>query len=174
LGKVSAVLARIVLALGLLSVGVGGVATPALGASSGAYQAVLHAYESQGQVPPCQFSGVQLERALQGVDAYGAQYFADFTQAIQTALSVRASGSCSAAPAAATPTRVAGPVTPPARFGPVIAATGAGIPAPLAVLGGLLLAVSAIGTGLMVWARRRQAPAAPSGTPAPPAPPSSV
>jgi hypothetical protein len=46
-------------------------------------------------IPPCQFTSVQLEAALKGVDTDGAQYFADFTQAIQAALTSRAAEECS-------------------------------------------------------------------------------
>jgi hypothetical protein len=111
----------------------------------GAYQAVLRVYELQGTVPACQFSAGELEQALKGVDTYGAQYFADFTQAIQSALSARAAGACAgAAPTTASATGTVAP-QPAANFGPVTAATSSGIPAPLAVLGGLTLALAAFG-----------------------------
>ena len=99
-------LARIVLALALASSVPGRRRQRPDGATPGAYQAVLRAYERQGTVPPCQFSPSQLQSALNGVDSYGAQYFADFTQAIQNAISVRASGSCAAS---AGPSRQARP-----------------------------------------------------------------
>jgi hypothetical protein len=145
-----AVLARIVLAVALASACAGAASAPALGATASAYQAVLRVYERQGTVPPCQFSPAQLESALNGVDAYGAQYFADFTQAIQNALSVRASGSCAGGAgvsrAGATPRRPPGSVGPPAHFGPLTAATSAGVPAPLALMGALA-AAAALGAG---------------------------
>src|SRR5579859_224869 len=63
-------------------------------AAADAYREVLSIYEAEGSIPPCQFSSPQLEAALRGEDAYGAQYFADFTDAIQSALAQRASGAC--------------------------------------------------------------------------------
>jgi hypothetical protein len=128
-------------------------ARPALAAPGpGAYQAVLGAYERQGTVPACRFSVAELQAAQRGVDTYGAQYFADFTQAIAAALSARASGACSgsASVSAAAPARAgagAGPGAPrqPARFGPLTAATSAGVPAPLAVMGALAAALALVG-----------------------------
>jgi hypothetical protein len=160
--RISAVTATLVLA----------VSGSALAAPS-AYQAVLGAYERQGTVPACQFSVGELQAALRGVDTYGAQYFADFTQAIGAALSTRASGACSAsasAPAsspvsasasgsastsgsvsARAPSRTGGaPPGPPARFGSVTAATSAGVPAPLAVMGALAAALALFGAVVAV------------------------
>ena len=71
--------------------------SPRAGLAAGAYQQVLHVYEREGSIPPCQFTSAQLQSALNGVDTYGAQYFADFTQAIQAALTSRAGGSCAPA-----------------------------------------------------------------------------
>jgi hypothetical protein len=67
---------------------------PASLARASAYSNVLHTYEQQGSIPPCQFSSSQLSSALKGIDTYGAQYFADFTGAIQSALAARAGGAC--------------------------------------------------------------------------------
>lgn len=125
-----------------------------------AYQRVLRVYERDGAVPACQFSGAQLERALGDVDTYGAQYFADFTQAIQTALSAAASGACArpAQPRASGPGGGAGGSAggtgrsgagPPVRFGPLTAATSAGVPAPL-------LAMGALAVGLGLWGGARE------------------
>jgi hypothetical protein len=63
-------------------------------AHASAYSDVLKTYQLKGSIPPCQYSSKVLNSALKGVDTYGAQYFADFTNAIQTALDNRASGSC--------------------------------------------------------------------------------
>ncbi len=121
--------------------------SPAAAAGPSAYQQVLRVYQSQGTVPACRFSGVELADALKGVDTYGAQYFADFTQAVQSALSARAAGACAPAPApapaAAAP--VGGVPEPPAHFGSVTAATSAGIPAPLAAMAVLALAAGLFG-----------------------------
>ncbi len=156
-------LARIVLALALASVCAGAASATSDGATPGAYQAVLRAYERHGTVPPCQFSPAQLQSALNGVDSYGAQYFADFTQAIQNAISVRASGSCAASAASAGASRAgaarrlpAGSVGPPAHFGPLTAATGAGVPAPLALMGALAAAAALGGAGVAATRARRR------------------
>ena len=64
-------------------------------AAASAYDQVLNVYEATGgTVPPCMFSSHQLNAALGGVDTYDAQYYADFTDAIQSALAQRAAGAC--------------------------------------------------------------------------------
>ena len=133
----------LIAALALAAVVLPGIAI----AGPSVYLSVLHVYESQGTIPACRFSSPQLEDALRGVDTYGAQYFADFTQAIQGALSTRAAGACSGSDAGAgsrpsIPARISGP---PAQFGPLIAATSAGVPAPLVLLGVLAAALTAFG-----------------------------
>jgi hypothetical protein len=137
------------LALALAAPG-GAVAAGA--AASGSYRAVLRAYERAGTIPPCQFTGSQLQGALSGVDTYGAQYFADFTQAIQSALTSRAAGACAggAAPTRAAP--VPAPVPGPrsdhvARLPGLTGATSAGVPAPLIALGALAVAAALLGAG---------------------------
>jgi hypothetical protein len=130
----------------------GAAVTAAAGPS--AYQQILGVYESQGTISPCRFSGPQLSAALRGVDTYGEQYFADFTQAVQAALSARAAGACPASPAPA-PVRAPGGVPrPPAHFGPVTAATDAGMPAPLAVMSGLTAGIVVLGVAAVLWRRR--------------------
>ncbi len=116
-----------------------------------AYRAVLRAYEKSGRVPPCAFSSQQLSTALKGVDAYEAQYFQDFTDAINQALTARAAGACDrTAPASGGNSTSAGAVPTGSLPGPV----DPGVPAPillLAVLGGVLgLAVAFAG----IWRRR--------------------
>jgi hypothetical protein len=113
---------------------------PTWASAAGDYQQVLQVYERDGSVAPCQFTGAQLQAALGGVDTYGAQYFADFTQAVQTALSARAGGACAAT--AAGPGASAGhepgsrsPVPAPPSIA-LTAATSSGVPLPLALLGG--------------------------------------
>lgn len=161
--RVVSLLAGVSLAALLAGVSLAAVPSGAQGAQS-AYQSVLHVYQRSGQVPPCQFTAAQLESALNGVDTYGAQYFGDFTQAIQIALSTRASGVCAGGSGLGTG-RGSGPgggslslasSPPPARFPPLNAATSAGLPAPLMVLGALALAVALFGAGLAL--RRRRAP----------------
>ncbi len=117
------------------------------------YNRLLHLYQQTGSIPPCQFTSAQLETVLRSVDAYAAQYFADFTNAISNALGQRAAGVCSPKSAGSSATSAGSAVRyPPLRLGPVTAATGAGVPEPiviLAVLGGLLALLGAIG-----WAAR--------------------
>jgi hypothetical protein len=126
-------------------------APAAAAARASDYSQVLRIYQQRGTVPPCKFSTSQLSAALKGVNLYGAQYFADFTAAIQNALSARAGGSCLATPIS--PASAGGPSAganlrlPP---GNVTAATQAGVPAPillLAVLGAAIGLIAAL-TGL--------------------------
>lgn len=127
-------------------------------ARASAYSDVLRVYQSNGSIPPCRFSSVQLAAALKGVDAYGQQYFADFTNAVQSALAARASGACSpglhAYSAAGASARSALPRS-------VTSATDADLPAPIllmAALGimiGSVLGLRALGGGFgcePVWA----------------------
>lgn len=125
-------------------------------ASASAYSQVLHVYEFRGTVPPCAFTAAQLSAALKGVDVYGQQYFADFTSAIQTALSQRAGGACTtAASGGAITTPASGAALGALRIPsePLTAATSAGVPLPLLLLGGLALAALA---GAAVHGRRRR------------------
>jgi hypothetical protein len=126
------------------------IAAPSAGAS--AYSQVLKTYESHGRIPPCQFSSQELASALKGIDTYGAQYFADFSTAVQAALQSRATGACSAhrkraAAAAPVPNK-------PIHIGSVTQPTGSGIPAPLMILA-ILAALIAFGSLLswLVWWR---------------------
>jgi hypothetical protein len=136
-----------ILAVGLL----------AASARASIYSQVLRSYEAHGAVPPCQFTSAQLETALKGIDTYGAQYFADFTNAVQGALRLRGAGACSPAPKqgaapAAAPTRPA--AGQPLTLGPVTAATGASIPAPMLVLAVLGAVAMLLGAAVAVaWWR---------------------
>jgi hypothetical protein len=128
------------------------VLTPAAAARASDYSQVLRIYQQRGTIPPCKFSTPQLSAALKGVNLYGAQYFADFTAAIQNALSARAGGSCltkpvSPASAGAGPSPGANLRLPP---GNVTAPTQAGVPAPILLLAGLGAAIGLIAalTGL--------------------------
>jgi hypothetical protein len=129
------------------------------------YQTVLRAYEQSGTVPPCRFSAATLAEALKGVDSYGAQYFADFTQAVNDALSARAAGACSGSPrrnrggapagSGGGRPRASGPgVGIPAHLGALTASTGGSIPAPLLLLGALALG-AAVATGVTLVRRVR-------------------
>jgi GH25 family lysozyme M1 (1,4-beta-N-acetylmuramidase) len=62
---------------------------PAAAASASVYTEVLNTYQATGSIPPCRFSSGQLSAALKGIDTYGQQYFADFSDAVQSALAAR-------------------------------------------------------------------------------------
>ena len=133
-------------------------AMPVSTAGASAYSQVLQSYERNGTIPPCVFSSAELASALNGVDTYGAQYFADFTDAITSALTARAGGACVAAHAAA-------PAAPPGsgqaltgelQIGSLTAATAAGVPLPI-VLMALLAACGALAVALGGVLRRRGA-----------------
>jgi hypothetical protein len=136
----------------LVLIALGLALAPAGADGTGIYQQVLQVYEREGSIPACQFTGAQLQAALGGVDTYGAQYFADFTQAVQAALSARAGGACASVSGASIgPVRVPGSPVPPPPGGSLTAPTRAGVPLPLALLG----AATAIGAvGLAARARR--------------------
>ena len=120
------------------------------------YQQVLQVYEREGTVPSCQFTAAQLQAALGGVDTYGAQYFADFTQAVQDALTSRAGGACAVPSASRVPPPAAArsPVPPPPD-GSLTAAGSGGILLPLALLGALA-AIGALGLGARASLRRNR------------------
>lgn len=122
------------------------VAAPAAGASP--YSQVLQAYQSTGSVPPCRFSSLQLAAALHGIDTYGQQYFADFSDAVQSALAARAAGACVPGTHRALAVGPAPQAPLPASATP---ATGANLPLPLLALAGLtLLLVIAVGTNAVL------------------------
>ena len=154
--RVARILVGCLAAWGVLA---GAAAGPAGAGAAGAYQRVLRVYERDGAIPACQFSGAQLQSALGGVDTYGAQYFADFTEAIQTALSAAASGACGRPTQAAAGSPGARPGArldsgAPARLGSITAATSAGVPAPLLAMGVLAVAM-ALFSGAWQLQRRR-------------------
>lgn len=127
------------------------VALPVGSANANIYTQVLRAYETNGSIPPCQFTSPQLQSALKGIDTYGAQYFADFTNAVQDALASRAAGACSPRPKP--PAASAGTRVQPLKLGPVTAATGSSPPAPMLMLAafGALLGVAGAVAGLAWW-----------------------
>jgi hypothetical protein len=116
-------------------------------AEAGTYDQVLHLYQARGSIPPCRFTSAQLSGALKGIDTYGQQYFADFSDAVQAALAQRASGAC--LPGARRATTAA---LPPLRPGSLTAPTDAGVPAPILALAALGLAI-ALGFALSAAAR---------------------
>jgi hypothetical protein len=142
---------------------------PAAQARASAYTQVLHVYQTRGSIPSCEFSSAQLAAALHGVDTYGAQYFADFTTAIQGALAARASGACAggaghaggAAPAGASSSAGTGGAQRGAavRPGPVTSVSNANLPAPLILLGALAALLALVGTGATVARLRGWDPA---------------
>ena len=118
---------------------------PSAAARASAYTDVLRVYQANGSIPPCRFSSAQLSTALKGIDTYGQQYFADFTNAVQTALAARASGACTpgvslAAPSPRPQPSIAGVPLPPS----VTAPSDADIPAPIVMMAVLAIVVGAV------------------------------
>jgi hypothetical protein len=117
------------------------------------YLRVQDAYERYGEVPACMFTSGQLEATLSGVDTYGSQYFADFTDAVEAALASRASGACSAG-VRPRPHVAVGPVgdghVPSSPTSP----TAAGVPGPILLIGVIALLAALAGTALAAlrWA----------------------
>jgi hypothetical protein len=128
--------AAAVLALALL---------PAAAAAS-VYTDVLHVYQATGSIPPCRFTSAQLSTALKGIDTYGQQYFADFSNAVQSALDARAGGACSAAALHPSPSALRAPAGIPAPQPPssVTAPTGADLPAPILAMAIIALLVGGV------------------------------
>jgi hypothetical protein len=116
-------------------------------ARASAYTDVLHIYQAEGSIPPCRFSSAELAAALKGIDTYGQQYFADFTEAVESALAARASGACT--PGLAGHLRASGTVAPRTPLpASATAATDAAVPAPIlamAALAILLALIAALG-----------------------------
>jgi hypothetical protein len=129
---------------------------PAAAAPS-AYQQVLRVYEAAGAVAPCRFTAAELQSALGGVDTYGAEYFADFTNAIQAALTARAAGGCATAPARGPARAGNGSADVVARLPSVTAPTSAGVPLPLVVLAALAVG-GALAGGIVVARAARRSP----------------
>jgi hypothetical protein len=118
---------------------------PAAAARANVYTDVLHVYQADGTIPPCRFSSAQLSTALKGIDTYGQQYFADFSNAVQNALAARASGACSAAAQravlSARGAHAGGGAPLPASL---TAPTDGGLPAPIVVTALVALLVGAV------------------------------
>jgi hypothetical protein len=110
-------------------------------AQASSYTDVLRVYQSTGSIPACKFSSPELAAALKGIDTYGQQYFADFTEAVQAALAQRASGAC-AHGAAVRMSATAGPSRIPLPAS-VTSATDANIPAPIIAMAALAAVLAA-------------------------------
>jgi len=140
-------IALLMLAIALLA--------PVSSAQASDYSQVLQSYQQNGSIPPCRFTTSQLSGALKGVNLYGAQYFADFTAAIRTALSGRAGGACLAHPvrAVGVPGGRAASSNLGLPPGSVTAPTQAGVPAPILLLGALVAVLALISafTALARW-----------------------
>jgi hypothetical protein len=122
------------------------------------YTRVLTAYQSRGTINPCDFTASQLEAAKRALGTAGGQYFGDFAQAIQTALSTRAAGGCSSGSSranrgSATGLPASGSGGPPLPQVPLTSASGAGVPAPLIAMA-VLLAAFAVISAAFVLVRR--------------------
>jgi hypothetical protein len=111
-------------------------------ASANLYTTILRVYEVKGSVPACQFTSQQLEQALKQTDTYGAQYFSDFTQAVQSALQARASGVCSRSRQAVA---ASGSGRSLGNLPPATAPTASGVPAPILLLAALTALALVIG-----------------------------
>lgn len=111
-------------------------------ALASAYTQVLGVYQADGSIPPCRFSSTELAAAMKGVDAYGQQYFADFSDAVQSALTARASGACT--PGHHTHLATAGtlPAGPPLPAS-VTSSTDAGVPAAILLMAAIALVLAA-------------------------------
>jgi hypothetical protein len=119
---------------------------PAATAGASVYTDVLHVYQVTGSIPPCRFSSAQLSAALKQIDTYGQQYFADFSSAVQNALTARAGGACSAAalhPSSAALHSPAGVAAPPLPSS-VSAPTDSNLPAPILLMAALVVIVAAV------------------------------
>jgi hypothetical protein len=129
-------------AAALTSVALAALSGPAAAGRPSVYNRVLQVYQAQSTIPPCTFSSAELATALRGIDTYGQQYFADFSAAIQGALAARAAGACAPSRHQTAQSQVpvaAGPALPSSPT----AATEAGIPLVILLLGGLGLALAA-------------------------------
>jgi hypothetical protein len=119
---------------------------PAGAAGASVYTDVLHTYQASGSIPPCRFSSAQLSTALKGIDTYGQQYFADFSDAVQNALAARASGACAPATLraaiAARRSHRTGPA--PALPSTLTAPTNADLPAPILLMAAVAIAAAAV------------------------------
>jgi hypothetical protein len=118
---------------------------PAGAARASVYTDVLHVYQVNGAIPPCQFSSAQLSAALRGIDTYGQQYFADFSNAVQAALAARASGVCTpgALSAAIAARRGSAGAPPGALPAAATSPTDANLPAPIVLMAAVAIAVAA-------------------------------
>ena len=127
-------------ALIALAVALASMVAPAAAAAN-AYTRVSRYYFLHGSVPVCRFSSSTLQTALNEVSAFGEQYFADLTDAIQATLQAQAEVRCEHGRIASAPPRPAGRPSPPPRglSAPAspTAATAAGPPAALLALGAL-------------------------------------
>jgi hypothetical protein len=113
------------------------------------YTRMFDQYSSTGFVNPCAFTAGQLNTVLKGIDLYQQAYSADFPNAISSALSDRASGSCSKGGSSAAPA-AQGSAGVPIKLGPLTAATDAPLPAPIVILAVLAGVVALLGAGAAV------------------------
>lgn len=119
---------------------------PAVLARASVYTDVLHVYQATGSIPPCRFTSAQLSTALKGIDTYGQQYFADFSNAVESALAARAGGACSAAALRPSLSALRSPAGIPAPPPPssVTAPSNADLPAPIIAMAVIALLVAAV------------------------------
>jgi hypothetical protein len=122
-------------------------------AAGNAYDRVFQAYSSTGMVSACQFSAATLESALKTAPTLDQEYDADFTDAVQSAISAQAGGACRSGKNRLKGLKLGlggyGNTSPP---GSITSPTGAGIPLPLAIL--LALVAAALLVALAVGVAR--------------------
>jgi hypothetical protein len=126
-------------------------------AGADAYTSVTRYYFVHGSIPPCRFSARTLRAALGEVTAFGEQYFADLTDAIQSTLQTQAEVRCAHGRVVASASRPASGYSPPppglAPPSSPTAATAAGPPAALVALAalGALAALAALAFTFGRW-----------------------
>jgi hypothetical protein len=128
------------------------------GAGASAYGTVSRYYFNHGSIPLCRFASSTLQTALNEVGAYGEQYFADLTDAIQSTLQDQAAVRCVHGRAVFSIGAHHGNSSPPPRGlvapSSPTAPTSAGPPAPIVLLGALA-ALAALVASLITFGRWR-------------------
>jgi hypothetical protein len=102
-------------------------------------------------ISACQYSATTLEAALRGTPSYSIEYDADFTYAVEEALSARAGGACGSGKLHGLKLGLTNYGNPAPPSG-VTSVNGAGVPLPLVLLA-LLAACAALGTAAIAGGR---------------------
>jgi len=116
---------------------------PGAALAASPYARVNQTYSTTGMISACQYSSATLQAALKSAPSFSAEYDADFTYAVQEAISARAGGACSGGDSKLHGLKLVltdyGNPAPPSS---VMTANEAGVPLPLVLLA--LLAASAL------------------------------